>query len=369
MRAPRRILFICDFNAHGGTQTHLLHLFSGLDRGRFQPLLATLNLHPRLGKRLDELEVPVHNLRLEGAYRAATGRAVLELARRVKREGAELLHGALFQGNILTAIVSTLSRVPCITSVRNLDLWKQRRHRVASSLAHRRASCVVFNSRRVLEHTLAHESIPRRRAVVIYNGIRLPAATPAHPQGLSRPTAHTAPTIICVASLTEKKGHRALIEAFREVRCRVPSARLLLAGEGPLEGRLRDQVESRGLHGAVDFLGFRSDIPALLAGSDVLVLASIEEGMPNPLLEAMACGVPAVATDVGGNGEVIEDDRTGYLVRRTDPVAMADRVVRLLLDEPIRRRMGEAARRRYEAHFTLDGMLASYHRLYERVLA
>ena len=128
----RSILFICDFNTQGGTQTHLLHLLGQIDRGRFRPRIAAVTLHPSLARRLAGLQVEVVDLGLKGALRPGTVRAVLDLAARARRGEADLLHGYLFTGNVLAATVSALAGVPCITSVRNLDLGRRGLHLIAS---------------------------------------------------------------------------------------------------------------------------------------------------------------------------------------------------------------------------------------------
>jgi len=362
--SPRRILYVCDFNAHGGTQTHLLHLLGRLDRARFEPALAALSLRPDLASRLAGLDVEVIDLGLRGAWRLSTARAVLGLAARARRR-ADLLHGYLYQGNILTAAVSALSGVPCVTSVRNMDIRKRLRQRMASGMAHRRARRVLFNSVVVRDATLRLERIPALRAAVIPNGVEDPLAGGGDAPPVER---REAPTAICVASLREKKGHEHLIEAFRRVRARMTDARLEIVGEGPLRGRLESAIQSAGLGDAVTLRGYRTDAIALLRGADLFVLASLEEGMPNALLEAMGAGLPAVVTRVGGNGEVVVDGNTGFLVAAADPAALADRILTLLSDEGLRRRMGAAARARFETTFTLPAMIASYHALYEQLL-
>lgn len=364
---PRPILFICDFNAHGGTQTHLLHLFETLDRRRFRPILVTLNLHPELARRLGALDVGVRNLELQAALSPATLARAAALAS-TARHGAALLHGYLFQGNLLTAAVSRLSGVPCITSVRNVDLWKKTRHRLASAAAHRRARCVLFNSTAVRDYTVARERIAVAKTVVIYNGVANAGARPAAGPDVElfepgRPTA------ICVASLRPKKGHAHLLEAFRQVLLSVPAARLLLIGEGPLRDELKALARARGLGDAVLFAGYRPDVTDLLKSADVFVLSSLEEGMPNALLEAMSVGLPSVVTDVGGVSEVVDDQRTGFLVPPAAPEAMAPRLAALLADVDLRRRQGAEARRRYEERFTLERMTRAYESLYDQVLA
>ncbi|HZI93975.1 MAG TPA: glycosyltransferase [Patescibacteria group bacterium] len=370
------IIYVCDFNAHGGTQTHLLHLFAALDRGRFTPSLATLNLHPDLARRLRALDVEVKNLGLGGAWRPATFAGVASLTSWILRRKTDLLHGSLFQGNLLTAAVSTLSGVPCITSVRNVDLWKKTRHHLASSAAHRRARRVVFNSVAVRDRTISQEGIPLAKTAVIYNGVPDLAALRATSIGAATGQAAPddplfeagRPTVVCVASLRSKKGHVHLIEAFGLVVRRLPQARLVLLGEGPLEDELRRKVAASGLEHAVLFGGYRPDAPDLVRRGDVFALSSFEEGMPNVLLEAMSAGVACVATDVGGVGEVIIDGASGYLVPAGQPALMAERLVRLLGDPSLRARLGAAARLRYETSFTLDQMTGHYETLYHDAL-
>ena len=360
----RSILYVCDFNSHGGTQTHLLHLFETLDRSRFRASLAALTLHPALARSLERLDVEVTDLGLVKAFRPSTARAALALASRARRS-ADLIHGCLFQGNILSAGVSRLSGVPCITSVRNVDAWKRRRHLRISAWAHAQASRIVFNSRAVRDRTVRLERLSPERSIVIPNGVASP------PDGLAMPADLADPgrtTVVCVASLREKKGQAQLIDAFARVRERAPDARLLMVGEGPLERALRERATSRGLDGSILFTGFRNDVPSILAGSDIFALSSLEEGMPNALIEAMAAGLPSVATDVGGVGEILLDGETGHLVPPADPGALADRIGDLVRDADRRRLLGEAARRRFERLFTLEAMTAAYHSLYEELI-
>ncbi len=148
---------------------------------------------------------------------------------------------------------------------------------------------------------------------------------------------------------------------------RVPEARLQLVGEGPLRGEIETAIRDAGLERAVVLLGYRSDAIPLMKSADLFVLSSLEEGMPNALIEAMGTGLPSVVTSVGGNPEVVDDGVTGYLVPAADHGAMADRMVELLTDRDLRLRMGEAARRRFEFGFTLPAMIASYEALYDGI--
>lgn len=370
-KTGRTILFVCDFNGHGGTQTHLMSLFTAMDRNLHRPWLATLNLEQDLARRLRTIDVEVTNLGLAGALRLRTVGAVRALAGEASRRGVDLIHGYLFSGNLVAAAISTLSGIPCMTSVRNIDIWKKRRHRVASSLAHRKARHVLFNSIAVRQQVARREWIEESKTSIIQNSVvdpREKADTKQTPAGLGFSGEPGGPIVVCVASLRRKKGHTNLLAGFKLVRNRIPGARLLLVGEGPERESLRRETEQAGLAHAVVFAGYREDVRAILARCDLFVLVSLEEGMPNALLEAMAAGLPSVVTNVGGNAEALADGTTGYLVPGGDPAVLAARMIEILLNPDLRRMLSEAARRRYETLFTLDKMTNAYQALYERLL-
>jgi glycosyltransferase involved in cell wall biosynthesis len=172
----------------------------------------------------------------------------------------------------------------------------------------------------------------------------------------------------CVASLTPVKRHVDLIEAFAIVHARLPAARLLLIGDGPLRTTISEQIASLGLQDAVDLLGDRSNIETLLPALDVALLTSSTEGMSNAILEAMACGLPVIATSVGGNLQLVEHQVSGLLVPPSNPAALADAMLALADMPALRRTMGTAGRARIEREFSLDAMAQSYDRLYRRLL-
>ena len=160
---------------------------------------------------------------------------------------------------------------------------------------------------------------------------------------------HDAFVVASVGNLTVKKDHDTLLEAFARLHLTLPAAHLVLVGGGPREEHLRRLVAARGLAGAVTMAGVRDDVSALLAGFDVFGMSSRFEGLPIALLEAMAAGVPPVATSVGGIPEVITDEVDGILVPPADPEALAAAMTRVATDHGLRASLGEAARARAQA--------------------
>ncbi|HJW05937.1 MAG TPA: TIGR03088 family PEP-CTERM/XrtA system glycosyltransferase [Rhodanobacter sp.] len=219
--------------------------------------------------------------------------------------------------------------------------------------------------------------IPSSRVACIPNGVDVAAfAGTAHERRPRRLLGAFAPpgTVLIgtVGRLDAVKDHAGLIAAFR-ILCEAwprqgEQLRLVLLGAGSLRAALESQVERGGLSAQVRLLGNRSDVAALLAEFDVFALSSIAEGMPGVVLEAMASGLPVVATDVGGVSEVVEAGVTGTLVPAGDPHALAAALHAYVANEQLRRRHGDAGCARVAAHFSLRTMVSAYVALYDELL-
>jgi glycosyltransferase involved in cell wall biosynthesis len=171
-----------------------------------------------------------------------------------------------------------------------------------------------------------------------------------------------------VAQLIERKRHAWLLAMLPELLREHPNLRVLCFGRGPLERRLREEIAARGLSGVVTLAGFRSDLPELIAGVDLLVHPAEREGLGLALLEAAAAGVAVVACAAGGVPDVVVDGVTGALVPVEDAAALRGALARLLAAPAERNRLGVAARARAERRFAIAGLVAAHLALYERVL-
>jgi glycosyltransferase involved in cell wall biosynthesis len=172
----------------------------------------------------------------------------------------------------------------------------------------------------------------------------------------------------CVAQLIPRKGHGQLLDAWKDVAAACPTARLLLFGQGPLEGELRRRVRATGLESSVILAGFRPDLPAFLGRLDVLVHPALAEGLGLAVLEAQAAGVPVVAFRAGGVPEIVADGRTGYLVRTGDAQALGIALTGLLQNDARRRAFGEAAWAWVAREFRLADMVDAHLTLYRDLL-
>jgi glycosyltransferase involved in cell wall biosynthesis len=175
------------------------------------------------------------------------------------------------------------------------------------------------------------------------------------------------PVVLYVGRLSEEKRPALLVRAFPRVLERVPEARLVLAGPGPLEGELKSLVAELGLEERVALLGARSDVPELHRRARVYALPSASEGSPNALLEALAAGTPVVATDIPGVREIARPEREALLVPRDDPEALARAVVRLLEDPALAARLSAAGRERVAQEFDLERVADRYSELFHNL--
>lgn len=215
------------------------------------------------------------------------------------------------------------------------------------------------------------------RVVWIPNGIEVDRFAVAPAEKLVRPLLDSfAPpgTILIgtVGRLDPVKDQAGLLSAFNLLRESLPGVRerlrLVIVGEGPQRATLEAQIADLGLAAQVCLLGNRDDVPALLPEFDIFVLSSIAEGMPGVVLEAMAAGLPVVATEVGGVGEVVSPEITGLLVPAGNPAALAGALANYVTHEDLRARHGGAGRKLVEARFRVNGMVSAYAALYDELL-
>jgi glycosyltransferase involved in cell wall biosynthesis len=286
---------------------------------------------------------------------------VFRLARRFRRWQADILHTHDDRAHLYGTFAGRLARVPRIVHTRH----------GRSPDVSRRQKIVLTTAARLIDHFVCgsedsaclalQQGIPADRVRTIWNGIdvrRFPYVGP-QPDG---------PAVI-VARLSPEKDIETLLLATALVLREDAAFKLEIAGDGPSLSSLRKTMVELGLEGHVRFLGQVRDVAALLARAGLFVLSSLSEGISLTLLEAMASGLPLVATRVGGNPEVIANGENGFLVPPQNPRSLADALLRLRRDRDACVRLGEAGRRRVEAQFDVRRMVSEYERLYPQVNA
>jgi len=220
-----------------------------------------------------------------------------------------------------------------------------------------------------IRRMLVADGVAPERAVTVHEGIDVEHVLAAPPVNLHEALwlPHSAPIVGNVAALVPHKGHRHLVDAARLVLQEMPDARFVILGEGELRAQIERQVKDHHLEKHILLPGFRADVLGCIKGFDLFVMSSVTEGLGTSLLDAMACSRAVVATRAGGIPEVVAEDVTGALVPPRDHVALARAIVRLLEDDALRRRMGEAGFCRVRERFTVERMVAETIQVYARV--
>jgi glycosyltransferase involved in cell wall biosynthesis len=312
--------------------------------------------------------VRVHDLGLVGGR---DPRAFLKLRRLVRALRPDIVRGGNYESLLYTTAACVGTGVPAVYyKGGRTQPPSPRRHLVERTLS-RRCRCVIVPSNDLRDYAVKVVGIPADRIRVIESGVdpsRFPLAPapPAERERLGLPA--DARVIGTVGRLVPEKDHPTLLEAFLRVRQAVPAARLLIVGDGPLRSELEGRSRRLGLADSVSFLGSRGDVPALYRSMDLMVSTSRWEGLSNVLLEAMAAGVPVVATRVGGTSRVVEDGVTGFTADPGDASLIADRAVRLLTDSSLAARLREAAREKVLREFSISRMSREYESLYEAII-
>jgi glycosyltransferase involved in cell wall biosynthesis len=294
-------------------------------------------------------------------------RGFAELYRLLRRHRPDVLHASSSKAGVIGRLAAAAARVP--VRVFTVHGWAFSAHSGAASalyrwadrVAGRATTATVCVSQRERADGLSARTCRPDRTVVIPNAVDVDA----YPQA---PLERDVPRLISVGRLAAPKDWSTLLSALTELEPET-FAELVIVGDGPDRERVEDEVSRSSLSGRVRLLGERDDVTGLLADADVFVLASRSEGLPLSVIEAMAAGVPVVASDVGGLRELVRDAETGVLVRPGDPAALADALRPLLADIELRRRLGSAGRERAKASFDLSGFRRAHLELYRRELA
>lgn len=358
------ILYLITELDTGGAQNALLHLLARLNRARFCPAVACLyNGDGAVAQEIRGLGIPVFDAHVR---HKADVPALLRLYRWIRRIRPAILYTSLFHANLSGRVLGRLASVPVIVcSERTMAMeseWRYRLNRWTIGLV----DCVTTVSANVRNFCLSHIGLPADKLVVIYNGVELPSAPLASTievrAELGLPPG--GPVIGAVSRLDPVKGVSVLIEAF----ARVDEAYLAVIGDGPERAPLASLAGSLGVASRIRWTGHRRDVSRCLPAFDLFVQPSLYEGLPNAVLEAMAAGLPVVATAVGGTPEVVADGVTGILVPPRDPDALAEAIVCLLRDPDLRCKMGQMGRERVAQWFTVERMVEQTERIYERLL-
>jgi glycosyltransferase involved in cell wall biosynthesis len=355
----------------GGAEHVAARIAINLDRERFHPTLCTTRLIDPTGPLLTQLHdagVPVLQLQRRRRLDLGAWRPLIELLR---REQVDILHSHLFGANVWGGILGRLARVPVVIAHEHSWTFEGRplRRFLDRELIARTSTVVAAVSTEDKEKMIEVERIPPDKIRVLPNGIPPLSARAGHDLRDELGIPAEAPLVGSVGELHPQKAFDVLIGAVAELRQRVPAAQLVIAGGGNDRPRLEEVIRRRGLAGAAHLLGRRDDVPDVLAALDVAVCCSDREGSPLSVMEYMAAGLPIVATRIGGIPDLIDDGVHGLLVPPRNEHALSSALERVLTDDRLRSRLGDAARERQEREFRLEDAIRRVEALYEELAA
>ena len=341
----------------GGTEGQMSELARRLDRRRFEVHVACLHRNGAWMARATEGAASVAEFPIRGFGRASTIARMREFAAWCRQRRIAVLHATDLYANVFALPPALAAGVPVrIANRREINPDKSAGLVALQRFAYACAHKVVANSG-AAHARLRQERVSDRAIAIIANGLDL-SAYAVRARG-SRPR-----RIVTVANLRAEKAHETLIDAAPWLLETYPDAEFSFVGAGARLTELRRHAERSGVAAHVQFLGHRDDVPALLAESDIFALTSRSEAFPNSVIEAMAAGLPVVATNVGGVSELVEHGRSGLLVPPDDPRAVAAALRELMAKPERAAALGEAARRTVEARFSFDRMVRSFGELY-----
>ncbi|MBX6330024.1 MAG: glycosyltransferase [Pseudolabrys sp.] len=374
MTAPR-VLAVVPRLGIGGTEMHLLRVVPELRRRGLDVSLFVLERGGRLEPEFALRGIPLHGPSARGAGLARILAATGALRGELRRARPDIVHFFLPESYLVGSLAAAgLGGMIRIMSRRSLADY-QRGHPVLARIErrlHGASDALIGNSTAVVEELVAECGAPAKVGL-LHNGVDIPAPLSARQRAEARDrlaVPHEAMVLVVPANFFPYKGHRDLLEALALLRADLGGAwRLLLLGrdEGAMAS-VRRLAATLDLGANILWLGEATDIRGALAAADIGVLPSHQEGFSNSLLEMMACGLAVVATAVGGNRDAIVDCESGLLVPPKQPAALAAAIARLSACAGLRARLGEAARARVSAQFSLAACVQRYHNLYHNIL-
>lgn len=318
-----KVLYLAQHLTMGGAEQLLLQIATRLPPERFEVVVGCLTREGIIAQELRRAGVRVVLLPGEPGPRDLL--AFARLVRFIQAQRPDIVHTFLLTAGLYGRLAAWLARVPAIFHAeQNIYARKTRRHLLLERLLAPRTTGIIACCRAVGEFYQRQVGLDPRRLRVIYNAVDFAGVEPRVDRLAARAElGYGADEVVlgCLGRLTEQKGHDVLLEAL--ARLNAPRVRLFIAGQGPLQAELAARAERLGLGERVRFLGVRRDRGTLYAAMDVFALPSRWEGLSLALVEAAGLGLPIVATDVGGNAEVVQSGDGAWLVPPDDPSALA----------------------------------------------
>lgn len=343
----------------GGLENGVVNVVNGLNTTEFRSSVCCVRRGGEFAARIRP-SIPIVTMGLQSGKDPLT---VLNMARFFRRSRIDIVHTRNVTTFFYGLVAARLAGIPAVVHSEHGRTFPVRPRSAMAQRFMLRATDAAFAVSAQLRADLARElKVDRDRFEVIHNGVDVAAFCAA---GANAPPSR-ALRIGSVGRLVAVKNYPLLLQAFARLPA-VLGCELVLVGDGPERGALSKLATELGIADRVEFAGHRDDVAQLLRAMDIFVLPSLSEGMSNTLLEALAAGLPVVASDVGGNREIVESERSGLLFRSGDVAHAAAQLLRLAESAGLRRSLGQEGAARVRKEFSIEAMIRRYESLYRRV--
>jgi glycosyltransferase involved in cell wall biosynthesis len=370
------ILLLTDlFGGMGGSERNISQLIGGIDKDKFELYIARL-FSVILSENATNQSVSIIDLHGDSIYTVAGIRNLIFLKRLVHEKNISVIVTYHESSDFYGLALSLICHIPVISSRRDMSFNTRQRHRLAYRLVGRYFDSVIAVSDAVKKEVVARHWFPEKRIATIYNAINVDEYGKTK-DGIALKNKigidPNHPIVGMVANIRKIKGHQYFIHAASIIHKRNPNVEFLVVGYEMIKGsnltdELKQYAEQIGISQNLHFIGGRKDTRDVISLFDVAVLTSLSEGFSNVILEYMASSKPVVATEVGGNPEIVVQGETGLLVPPADPDALASAILFILEDKEVALRFGMAGRKRVEERFGLNVMIRNYENLFEQVI-
>ena len=376
-RDPRHVLFLIDRfpERMGGAEGTLWRATRLLPKNRYRCSVATFAIDPRFGDVRSLFECPFHVFPLKRTYDWNAFRVALRIANLIRREQVSIVHTFFSTSDLWGGMIAKLSGCPVlISSRRDMGIERSAKHHRAYRALAGMFDQVQTVSDEVRSYSISADGLCPDRVVTVHNGVDLKEIDAALPLSRSDETLgirNASHIVLNVGNVRRVKGTDVIIRTVAIVRETFPNVLFLVVGgvhERAFFAEVQKLIKDLRVTDNVKFLGRRLDVPSILKMCDLFYQSSRSEGLPNAILEAMASGLPCVATEVGGTNEIISNDKNGFLVESERPDLAAKAIINLLGDQNRARIMGAAARRTIEQRFSAQAMVSRMVDQYDSLL-
>ncbi|MDB4984644.1 MAG: glycosyl transferase group 1 [Patescibacteria group bacterium] len=367
---PVKIAYLITGLNTGGAEITLEKIIENLS-DRYETFVISILPVKEIGLRMIKHGVRVIDLDMKSKWDFMV---IVRLYRILRKEKPFILHTFLSHANILGRLVGFMARIPIIVSSIRNERFGGRLRELMIAWTDRLSTFTTIVSQKAADKVIEKGIVPAHKSIVIRNGYDLkafPVRNIPLRESVRKSLAISNETtlIVSVGSLTEQKGYPYLIDAMSHVVKKHPDIVLVIIGEGKDRESLEKKIKSDNLENTVKLLGVKQNVTDYYNAADLFVLASLWEGFSNVIVEAMACALPVIATDVGGAREALTDGVSGIIIEPKNAQVLAQKIGEMLeLSKDAKRSFGDHARKTVEEKFSLQKMIDDYEKLYKKLL-